>query len=157
MMSSCAVGSGNRSRSDVPAAILASIALNVAVVAAMRTDGGGTLSAWLAGWPALASAGLASARLTSSKLPAPAISRSLATMKASLKRCSLAPQLLPVIYRHHLATLKEGLMSDKTQVVAMRERGNSLARSGSRGQAADYDCSGRHYYGSLTAWPPGGI
>src|ERR1700722_8368282 len=78
MMSSCAVGSGNRSRSDVPAAIFASIALYVAVVAAIRSAGGGT--PWQDGVAAPASAGLANATLAATRLPAPAMSRDLATI-----------------------------------------------------------------------------
>ena len=81
MMSSDAVGSGKRSRSDCPAAIFASIALNVAVVAAMRWAGGGTPRAFGRPAPsALAIAGLASTGLASSTLATPATSRDLATM-----------------------------------------------------------------------------
>ena len=42
-------------------------------------------------------------------------------------------------------------MSDKTQVVAMRERGNSRPGPEAAAKVLDYDCSGKHYYGSLTA------
>src|SRR5579859_4693248 len=83
MMSVCAVGSGKRSRSDVPAAIFASIELNVAVVAASRCAADGTPWQDGAAVAAPASAGLANATPAASRLPAPAMRRDLATTTAS--------------------------------------------------------------------------
>src|ERR1700722_435301 len=98
MMSSCAVGSGKRSRSEVPAAIFASIALNVAVVAAMRVAAGGAPWQDGADGPASAapvSAGLANATLAASRLPAPAMSRDLATIMASMQDLPASRRGLP--------------------------------------------------------------
>src|SRR5215470_3127506 len=89
MMSDCAVGSGKRSRRDWPAAIFASIALNVAVVAAMRSAGGGT-----PGGAGVASAGVASAALAATRLPAQAMTRNLARIDGLLEKIS-PPSRLP--------------------------------------------------------------
>src|ERR1700678_2867131 len=75
-MSFAAVGSGKGSLRGCPAAIFASIASYVAVVAAMRTVGGGTPGVWSDAFAALASAGLAQSRLAT-----PAIRRILVTMR----------------------------------------------------------------------------
>src|SRR5215469_6914671 len=92
MMSDCAVGSGKRSRRDWPAAIFASIALNVAVVAAMRSAGGGT-----PGGAGVASAGVASAALAATRLPAQAITRNLARIDALLEKISPPSRLVAQI------------------------------------------------------------
>src|SRR5579872_1518131 len=112
-MSSCAVGSGKRSRSEVPAAIFASIALNVAVVAAMRVAAGGAPWQDGADGPASAapvSAGLANATPAASRLPAPALSRDLATIMASMQGRSEGNRLGQAEDGRELAEVGDGVV-----------------------------------------------